>query len=36
VLPAGVPAVEEYYDREQYWPADSLARRRALLDKLAR
>ena len=31
VLPAGVPAVAEYYSREQYWPAASLARRRALL-----
>lgn len=31
VLPQGTPAVPEYYDREQYWPAASLARRRALL-----
>lgn len=31
VLPAGVPAVPEYYDRRQYWPAPSLARREALL-----
>lgn len=31
VLPPGVPAVAEYYDREKYWPAESLARRRALL-----
>lgn len=30
VLPDGVPAVAEYYDREQFWPAQSLARRRAL------
>ena len=30
ILPAGVPAVEEYYDREKYWPAESLERRRAL------
>jgi len=30
-LPAGVPAVPEYYDRERYWPQASLARRRALL-----
>jgi hypothetical protein len=29
VLPPGVPAVEEYYDREQYWPRESLERRRA-------
>jgi hypothetical protein len=26
----GVAAVLEYYDREQYWPAESLARRRAI------
>lgn len=31
VLPPGVPAVEEYYDREVLWPAESLARRAALL-----
>lgn len=31
VLPPGVPAVEEYYDRDKYWPAESLARRRAVL-----
>jgi hypothetical protein len=31
VLPAGTPAVPEYYDRERYWPQSSLARRRALL-----
>ncbi len=31
VLPKGTPAVPEYYDREQYWPAESLARRRAIL-----
>ncbi|HEY6453192.1 MAG TPA: GFA family protein [Steroidobacteraceae bacterium] len=30
-LPTGVPNVPEYYDRESYWPADSLARRRAIL-----
>ena len=33
ILPAGVPAVPEYYDRDRYWPADSLARRRAVLDR---
>ena len=27
VLPAGIPAVAEYYDAKQYWPAESLARR---------
>ncbi|MBN8281265.1 MAG: GFA family protein [Gammaproteobacteria bacterium] len=31
VLPAGIPAVPEYYDRQQYWPTESLARREALL-----
>ncbi|HUN91939.1 MAG TPA: GFA family protein [Burkholderiaceae bacterium] len=31
VLPEGQPAVPAYYDRERYWPAASLARRRAIL-----
>jgi hypothetical protein len=31
VLPPGAPAVAEYYDRDQYWPAESLERRRTLL-----
>jgi len=35
VLPPGVPAVPEYYDREQHWPAQSLARREALLARLS-
>ena len=30
LLPPGVPAVEEFYDRNLYWPPESLARRRAL------
>jgi len=30
VLPPGVPAVAEYYDRNEHWPAESLARRKAL------
>lgn len=30
-LPADVPAVPTYYDRERYWPRESLARRTALL-----
>jgi hypothetical protein len=34
VIPAGVPAVPEYYEREQYWPEDSLARRRELLPRI--
>ena len=36
VLPAGTPAVAEYYDRTEHWPAASLARREALLAKDAR
>ncbi len=31
VIPPGAAAEPEYYDREAYWPAESLARRRALL-----
>jgi hypothetical protein len=31
VIPPGVPAVEEYYDRAVYWPKESLDRRDALL-----
>ena len=31
VLPAGTPAVAEYYERERFWPAESLDRRTALL-----
>jgi len=34
VLPPGTPAVPEYYQREQYWPRDSLARRAALLPRI--
>jgi hypothetical protein len=30
-LPIGVPAVYEYYEREHYWPKESLARRKKLL-----
>jgi len=30
-VPPGVPVVAEYYDRNELWPAESLARRRALL-----
>lgn len=33
-LPPGVPAVPEFYDREALWPADSLARRQALLPRI--
>ena len=33
VLPAGTPAVAEYYDRNAHWPQESLERRKALLAK---
>ena len=29
-------ALKEYYDRKQYWPAESLARWEALRPKIAR
>jgi hypothetical protein len=32
-LPPDRPAVPEYYDRNKYWPAESLARRKALLGR---
>lgn len=35
VLPEGTPAVPSYYDRKTCWPAASLARREALLAKMA-
>ena len=35
ILPPGAPAVPEYYDREKYWPAASLARRGAALARAA-
>jgi len=31
VLAGKTPSVSEYYDRERYWPAESLARRQAIL-----
>jgi len=34
VLPAGTPAVPEYYDREKYWPRESLERRKLLLPQI--
>ena len=34
VIPEGTPAVPEYYDRELYWPPESLARRRAMLPQI--
>ena len=33
VLPPGVPAVPEYYERAAHWPAASLARREALMTR---
>ena len=35
VLPEGVPAVEEYYDRNELWPQESLDRFTALRAKAA-
>ena len=34
VLPPGTPAVEAYYDREKYWPRESLARRQEYLKEI--
>lgn len=34
VIPSHIPAVAEYYDREKYWPRESLERRRILLESL--
>jgi hypothetical protein len=34
VLPEGIPAVPEYYDMQQYWPAESLARAALLLPRI--
>ena len=31
VLPPGTPAAAEFYDRDEVWPPESLARRRALV-----
>lgn len=33
-LAPGTPAVPEYYDRDQLWPAESLARRAAILPQI--
>ncbi len=33
-LSPAIPAVPEYYDREKYWPAESLERRKALLPRI--
>lgn len=34
VIPQYMPAAAEYYDREKYWPAASLARREAMLPQI--
>ena len=34
VIPNEMPAVPEYYDREKYWPAESLARRQVMLPQI--
>jgi hypothetical protein len=34
VLPEGVPAFEEYYERDALWPQESLVRRQALLPQI--
>ena len=34
VIPPGVPAVPEYYELEEYWSAESLKRRDALMPQL--
>jgi hypothetical protein len=31
IIPADTPAFEEYYEREQLWPTESLARRQTIL-----
>jgi hypothetical protein len=33
VIPEGVPAVPDYYDRRLFWPAESLRRREAALGR---
>jgi hypothetical protein len=34
IIPPGAVAVPAYYDREKYWPAESLERRKALLPRI--
>ena len=34
ILPEEVPSVPEYYDRDKYWPPESLERRRALVPQI--
>jgi hypothetical protein len=35
VLPEGTPAVPGYYDRNEFWPAESLERRAVLMQRMA-
>jgi hypothetical protein len=34
IIPPGAPSVPEYYEREKHWPAESLARRQAMLSQI--
>ena len=34
LIPPGTPSVPEYYEREKLWPAESLARRQAILPRI--
>jgi hypothetical protein len=34
IIPPGAPSVPEYYEREKHWPAESLARRQAMLPQI--
>ncbi len=36
VLPPGTPAMEEYYDAAQYWPPESLERRKVLRARMGK
>jgi len=36
VLPPGTPAMDEYYDAAQYWPPESLERRKALRARMGK
>lgn len=35
ILPPGTPAVPAYYDRNKYWPQESIARREAQIARVA-
>ena len=34
IVPPAIPSVSEYYDRERFWPPESLARRQAILPEI--